>query len=171
MIIYYHVVVVLVWLNTVVKQNYGVDGRLNSRATKYLLTTHSTSHDGDKNWHSLRPVTEGSWLATSIDYNRRLRNDGVCGTLAVWRWRTRHLLLLPSSADPPLPQPPRLLHDLVTYWVLWYLFLVTCLDQSWSIMIRSISSSDQFNFIERLESANRAFHPAWKRSLEVKLSL
>jgi hypothetical protein len=38
-------------------------------------------------------------------------------------------------------------------------------------MISSFSSSDQLNFTEQSESVNRVFHPAWKRSFEVKLSL
>jgi hypothetical protein len=29
----------------------------------------------------------------------------------------------------------------VTYWVLWYLFLGTCLDQSWSAQIHRVISS------------------------------
>jgi apolipoprotein N-acyltransferase len=29
----------------------------------------------------------------------------------------------------------------VTYWVLWYLFLVTCLDQSWSAHFHRVISS------------------------------
>ena len=110
-------------------------------------------------------------IDSEVAFSPRLRRCSRCRYHR--RCRRRHHLCVAVAAVFVLPSPPSLCCHLLLTSLCYVLSTLVLIFRymSRSIMISSISSSDQLNFIERLESVNRVFRPAWKRSFEVKLSL